>query len=1558
MSIRTTGVRYDVIAKDSASKPFEKIGKSAGRLDGGLGKIVKTAALAGAALAGGLAVGLAVSAEKAVKFQSEMKKVQTQAGASAKDVKILSAQVLELGKTTQQGPEKLSEALYHLKSVGMDNVQAMSALKVASDLAAVGQSDLEATTNALAGAWRTGIKGAETFSKTASTVNAIIGAGNMRMDQFTAAIGTGILPSAKSFGLSLQQVGAALALMTDEGIPAVDAATRLRMSFSLLGAPSKAADKQLKKIGLTGLDLAEAMRGPQGLIGAVSLLKQHLDDSGLSAARQSQILSRSFGGGRSSAGILTLLNNLDVLKKKQIQVNNSMGKYGAAVAEQRKTVKAQLDLIESNLNVFAIKTGNKLLPPLTTFVMFINREAIPAAGKFSATLGDMVPVAKIKSGIGTVSGFITDFLTGLKGPKKKPVLGIQPKIELPKNLPPDALKFGAAITTPVKVTPKFHVPKNLPPNALDFGAALKTVVPQNLPPSAIRYGITPHITGPAPKIKSQAQQLGDQVRNLISGGVGDAITKTLKTLNWKQLGSTLGEALGKGTDWLAVHISDVAKKIEKAFGKLDWVDVGKTVGGQALGFAIGFMTSMGAELFKPSFWEHHWLDVIIATLSVVGVGKLAGPIAKIFEHIPILRMFSPLLSGINKMTEPIGNALGKLVKFFGRSFWAGFAKVFPEGAAVLERESGLLVNRIGYYAIDFGRAGMRMVRGLGDGIKSAVAYPVTKLSEGISYLLKPFVKAGGWLYKAGGDAVRGLGRGIGSVGGTIGKFATDHVVTPVKGAFSRAGSWLYSRGAAAVTGLKDGAVSVGRGIGGWMKTNVADKVTGAFSRAGSWLYARGGALVSGFKSGALSVGRTIGGWTKTNVIDKTTGAFSKAGSWLKGSGGRLISGLKDGITGAMKGIGGWIKSSLVDPIVSAVKRFFGIRSPSRVFAGIGGHLVSGLVKGLATSNGLDIAKTVFGDLPSALAHIVGKGLISIEKLPGKALNALMSVSGAAKGVVDKLFGGGGHNDLVGNWATDVRTVLAMLGAPPDALSAVLTRIRIESGGNPNAINLTDSNAKAGHPSQGLMQTIPGTFNTYAGPFRSRGITDPMASIYAGVNYAMHRYGANWISVMTRPGGYAAGGLAPFGQTAWVGEKGPELMQVTSKGTRIYSNGDSMALAKGAGIKVPGYAKGTVSLDRARRDVSRAQRQVTKLEKEIAALRHAEATAHTKAQRKRDQLAIMAAEQELKAARKRLTAAGKELTAANTQAKRVLSVANAIQNGFLKTLETSTAAGIASAVKSMNSKLQTAGFGRLVPGNLRAASKLESLAGQRASVQSRISQANDYARAQSDNLGGFLAVSNFPSSSIASLIKRMQNSQTVARNFANEESSLSKRGLNKNLLGQLADAGPGSQLAALLSKASASDIAQLNKLAASQSKLTTSFGQSMANSMYDSGSQAGKGFLSGLKAQEKDLQAEMNKIAKGMVDTIKKALGIKSPSTVFRDQIGKQIIYGTAAGRAHARPESIRGSPADGRHHGRGPRPRGRRGGLLGARWRPGRPVPPAHHLRDQRSHRRLRRGRT
>ena len=70
-------------------------------------------------------------------------------------------------------------------------------------------------------------------------------------------------------------------------------------------------------------------------------------------------------------------------------------------------------------------------------------------------------------------------------------------------------------------------------------------------------------------------------------------------------------------------------------------------------------------------------------------------------------------------------------------------------------------------------------------------------------------------------------------------------------------------------------------------------------------------------------------------------------------------------------------------------------------------------------------------------------------------------------------------------AGDVLRVLGMLGLPLGDAGTILAQMPTESGGNPNAINLTDSTPAAGDPSRGLMQTIGSTFAAYAGPVRGR-----------------------------------------------------------------------------------------------------------------------------------------------------------------------------------------------------------------------------------------------------------------------------------------------------------------------------------------------------------------------------------------------------------------------------------------------------------------------------------------
>ncbi len=121
--------------------------------------------------------------------------------------------------------------------------------------------------------------------------------------------------------------------------------------------------------------------------------------------------------------------------------------------------------------------------------------------------------------------------------------------------------------------------------------------------------------------------------------------------------------------------------------------------------------------------------------------------------------------------------------------------------------------------------------------------------------------------------------------------------------------------------------------------------------------------------------------------------------------------------------------------------------------------------------------------------------------------------GASGGGAD---GGGGESGPSGppptgevrDWITEALRILREYGVDigsidPADLAAI---IQHESGGNPHAQNNWDSNAAAGHPSKGLMQTIPSTFDAYKLPGHDD-IWNPVHNIIAAVRYALNRYGS-------------------------------------------------------------------------------------------------------------------------------------------------------------------------------------------------------------------------------------------------------------------------------------------------------------------------------------------------------------------------------------------------------------------------------------------------------------------
>ncbi|WP_405769327.1 hypothetical protein OG539_32855 [Actinacidiphila glaucinigra] len=198
------------------------------------------------------------------------------------------------------------------------------------------------------------------------------------------------------------------------------------------------------------------------------------------------------------------------------------------------------------------------------------------------------------------------------------------------------------------------------------------------------------------------------------------------------------------------------------------------------------------------------------------------------------------------------------------------------------------------------------------------------------------------------------------------------------------------------------------------------------------------------------------------------------------------------------------------------------------------------------------------------------------------------------------------------------------------------------------------------------------------------------------------------------------------------------------------------------------------------------------------------------------------------------------------------------------------------------------------------SKLLSLAKQRDKIAATIKAAKEFASGVTSNARGGAALSGMDAESLTpgggSILSGLQSKLANIRQFQSYIGILAKRGLNKGLLRQILEMGPeqGLPYASTLVGSSASMLKSINSAQSSIDKASTSLGNAGADVLYDSGKMAGRGFLTGLAAQQKDIEKLMLKIATGMQKSIRKALGIKSPSTVFR-KLGQHTTQGLALG---------------------------------------------------------------
>lgn len=289
-------------------------------------------------------------------FNRTFTEAQTLAGVAADEVAGLKEQVKGLAVETGQSPQKLAEALYFIRSSGVEGAAALETLQASAKAAAIGLGDAAQVADVVTSALNA--YGSENLSATQAVdqLAAAVQQGKGEAAAFAPQLGA-LLPIAQKLGVGFDQVSGSVAFLTQTNGDVARSATAVAGVLQKLQAPSQSGAKVLEDVGLSAGQLRKVL-AEQGLIAALQLLDKRLGGN-------SESLRKVFDDIEGFNGALALLRNGGVDAAKVIDsVTNSSGKLATAFKVVQDTDEFRVQQALAELQAVGIDVGEKLLPVL------------------------------------------------------------------------------------------------------------------------------------------------------------------------------------------------------------------------------------------------------------------------------------------------------------------------------------------------------------------------------------------------------------------------------------------------------------------------------------------------------------------------------------------------------------------------------------------------------------------------------------------------------------------------------------------------------------------------------------------------------------------------------------------------------------------------------------------------------------------------------------------------------------------------------------------------------------------------------------------------------------------------------------------------------------------------------------------------------------------------------------------------------------------------------------------------------------------------------------------
>ena len=372
---------FVVKAKDAATGPLGKVGGSMGKLKRTAGTAFK--AIAGAvAVAAGAIIAFAVDGIKnAVAFEKAMLNVNSIAKATPEAFQEMKDSILDLTTRLPQSAETLAEGLYDISSSGFAGAEGIVVLEAAAKAASAGLAETSESAAGITAVLNAYSYGADEAQRVSDILFKIVDRGVITFPELASEIGK-VTALSSPLGVSLEDVGAGLAVLTKNGISGANATTQLNAIMQAVLKPTKKAKDIAKGLGINFSAAALKTKGLNGFM--ADLIKK--------TGGSNEKIASLLGNSRAIRGAFVLAKNGgEQFNEELALMNSAAGATDTALGFQKQGLAYQMGLLENSFDKVGIELGEKFIPALRKGVDFLLEKALPAFEKF---LEDIEPIFK------------------------------------------------------------------------------------------------------------------------------------------------------------------------------------------------------------------------------------------------------------------------------------------------------------------------------------------------------------------------------------------------------------------------------------------------------------------------------------------------------------------------------------------------------------------------------------------------------------------------------------------------------------------------------------------------------------------------------------------------------------------------------------------------------------------------------------------------------------------------------------------------------------------------------------------------------------------------------------------------------------------------------------------------------------------------------------------------------------------------------------------------------------------------------------------------------------